>query len=67
VRNGAAALMRSRMLLRMMTRLLPSMDEVVKNLMVPNWAEKASRLSSGEMAMPPLPWYAAYTSPLGPG
>jgi hypothetical protein len=54
-RKGAAALMRVRMSLRMMMRLWLSSDEVVKNLMVPYFAENARRLSSGEMGMPPLP------------
>ncbi len=54
-RNGAAAWMRSRMSLRMMMRLSLLMADVVKNLMVPNLAEKASRLRNGEMGMPPLP------------
>ena len=59
--------MRVRMSLRMMMRLWLSSDDVVKNLMVPNCAEKARRLSSGEMGMPPLPSYVEYTSPSAPG
>ena len=47
--------MRVRMSLRMMMRLWSSIDDAVKNLMVPNCAEKARRLSSGAMGMPPLP------------
>ena len=39
----------------MMMRLSLLMAEVVKNLMVPNLAENASRLRNGEMGMPPLP------------
>ena len=55
VRKGAAALIRGWIEFLMMIRLWSSMDDVVKNLMVPNLTEKASRLSSGEMGMPPLP------------
>ena len=56
-RNGAAAWIRVEMSLRMMIRLWLSIAEVKKNLSVPYFTEKARRLSSGEMGMPPLPVY----------
>ncbi len=43
------------MALRMMILLWSWMDDVVKNLIVPKRKQKASRLRSGEMGMPPLP------------